>query len=177
MWDQLTTVKKSKGQLGVLVTCRALYRGTAEEGFDMVEHISGLLKLQEEFHIMNKIVTDNNFLIILVTSLPESWTTIHSIFWEQAGPKQHSNHMNSLLYYWRRTDTEKAETCIPPSPHFRPRERPNQKTLKRSVAIVTRKDISQRIVGIREEAERVKDLRARDDQTKEIGQIKLKKLI
>jgi len=42
MWDQLTTVKESKGQLGVLATCHALYRATVEEGFDMVEHISQL---------------------------------------------------------------------------------------------------------------------------------------
>lgn len=38
MWEQLTTVKESKGRLGVLATRRALYRATAKEGFDMVEH-------------------------------------------------------------------------------------------------------------------------------------------
>jgi len=42
MWDQLMTVKESKGRLGVLTTCCALYRATVEEGFDMVEHISRL---------------------------------------------------------------------------------------------------------------------------------------
>jgi hypothetical protein len=40
MWSQLTIVKESKGRLRVLATRRALYRATAEEGFDMVEHIS-----------------------------------------------------------------------------------------------------------------------------------------
>ena len=42
MWDQLSTVKESKGHLGVLATRRALYRATAEEGFEMVNHISRL---------------------------------------------------------------------------------------------------------------------------------------
>ena len=51
MWEQLTRVKKSKGRLGVLATQRALYRISADEGFDMVEHISKLWKLQEELHL------------------------------------------------------------------------------------------------------------------------------
>ena len=42
MWDQLCMVKESKGRLGVLATRHALYRATAEEGFDMIEHISKL---------------------------------------------------------------------------------------------------------------------------------------
>ena len=36
MWEQLTLVKESRGRLGVLATRRALFRMTAEEGFDMV---------------------------------------------------------------------------------------------------------------------------------------------
>jgi hypothetical protein len=73
MWEQLCMVKESKGRLGVLATRRALYRATAEEGFDMVEHVSKLRKLQEELHIMNNLVSDEDFVMILITSLPESW--------------------------------------------------------------------------------------------------------
>ena len=65
-------VKESKGQLGVLATRRALYRAMAEEGFDMVEHVSKLRKLQEELHIMSNLVSDEDFVMILITSLPES---------------------------------------------------------------------------------------------------------
>src|SRR6266568_4652594 len=50
MWDQLTMVKESKGQLGVLATRRALYRATAEEGFEMVTHISKLRQLRRTAH-------------------------------------------------------------------------------------------------------------------------------
>jgi len=57
MWDQLTMVKESKGQLGVLAMRRALYRATAEGGFEMVTHISKLRQLQEELHIMGSLVT------------------------------------------------------------------------------------------------------------------------
>ena len=52
MWEQLTMVKESRGRLGVLATWRALYRATADESFEMVDHISNLRKLQEELHIM-----------------------------------------------------------------------------------------------------------------------------
>ncbi len=80
MWKQLTTVKESKGRLGVLATRRALYRATAEEGFDMVEHISRLRQLQEELHTMGSLVPDEDFVMILITSLPESWDNYTSVW-------------------------------------------------------------------------------------------------
>src|SRR6266508_2798732 len=70
MWDQLTMVKESKGQLGVLATRRALYRATAEEGFEMVTHISKLRQLQEELHIMGSLISDEDFVMILVFESP-----------------------------------------------------------------------------------------------------------
>jgi hypothetical protein len=73
MWDQLTTVKESKGHLEVLATRRALYRATAEEGFEMVTHISKLCQLQEELHVFGSLVSNEDFVMILLTSLPESW--------------------------------------------------------------------------------------------------------
>jgi hypothetical protein len=73
MWDQLTMVKESKGHLGVLATRRALYRATVEEGFEMVTHISKLRQLQEELHIFSSLVSVEDFVMILLTSLPESW--------------------------------------------------------------------------------------------------------
>jgi hypothetical protein len=63
MWDQLTMVKESKGQLGVLATRRSLYRATAEEGFDMVTHVLKLRQLQEELHVFGSLVSDEDFVI------------------------------------------------------------------------------------------------------------------
>src|SRR5882757_1478312 len=73
MWSQLTTVKESRGRLGVLATRRALYRASTADDFEMVDHISMLRKLQEELHLMGSIVTDKDFVMILITSLPEAW--------------------------------------------------------------------------------------------------------
>ena len=80
MWNQLALVKESKGRLGVLATHRALYRASAEEGFDMVDHISHLQKLQEELHLMDNKVNDEDFVMILITSLPESWDNYTSSY-------------------------------------------------------------------------------------------------
>ena len=80
MWEQLTIVKESKGRLRVLATRWTLYWMTAEEGFDMVEHILKLRKLQEELHLMENKVTDEDFVMILITSLPESWDQYTSAY-------------------------------------------------------------------------------------------------
>ena len=42
MWKQLMMVKESRGCLGVLAMSQALYRATADESFEMVDHISKL---------------------------------------------------------------------------------------------------------------------------------------
>jgi hypothetical protein len=87
MWSQLSMVKESKGRLGVLATRRALYRATAEEGFDMVAHVSKLRSLQDELHVMENLVTDEDFVMILLTSLPESWDNYTGSYLGSSGNK------------------------------------------------------------------------------------------
>ena len=74
MWDQLCMVKEAKGQINVLATCHVLYHMEANENsFDMMEHVSKLRRLQEELHLMDNKVNNKDFVMILLTSLPESW--------------------------------------------------------------------------------------------------------
>jgi hypothetical protein len=80
MWKQLTLVKESCGKLGVLATHCMLYRSIAEESFDLLEHISKLWKLQEELHLMSSLVLDEDFAMLLVLSLPESWDLYTSAY-------------------------------------------------------------------------------------------------
>ena len=80
MWKQLSTVKESRGQMGMLAARRRLMRTTAEEGFNMADHIATLRQIQEELHVMGNVVTDEDFAMILVTSLPESWDTFTTTF-------------------------------------------------------------------------------------------------
>ena len=57
----------------MLATRQTLYWMTAEERFEMVDHISKLRKLQEELHLMENKVSNEDFVMILITSLPKSW--------------------------------------------------------------------------------------------------------
>jgi hypothetical protein len=80
MWKQLTLVKESRGKMGILACRRALYRMIADEGFDLIEHISKMRKMQEELHLMGSKVSDEDFAMILVSSLPESWDLFTSAY-------------------------------------------------------------------------------------------------
>ena len=53
----------------------------------MVNHISYLWKLQEKLHIMDNKVTNEDFFIILITSLPESWDNYTSSYLGSSGNK------------------------------------------------------------------------------------------
>lgn len=87
MWNQLAAVKEPKGRLGVLTARRTLYRLMAEEGFDMAEHVAKLRQLQDELHTMGNKVADEDFLMILITSLPESWDTFTTSYLGANGTK------------------------------------------------------------------------------------------
>jgi hypothetical protein len=99
MWEQLKTVKESRGRLGILATRRALYRASAADDFEMVGHISNLRKLQEELHLMGSIVSDEDFVMILITSLPEAWDNYTSAYLGSSGntPELKSHEIIAIL--------------------------------------------------------------------------------
>ena len=72
-----------------------MYREMAEEGFDMVEHISKLRKL----HIMSNLVLDEDFVMILITSLPELWDNYTSSYLGSSGnkPELKSHELIAIL--------------------------------------------------------------------------------
>ena len=59
--------------LGSINNVPSTYRATANKSFEMVNHIFKLQKLQEELHIMGSSVPDEDFVMILITSLLEAW--------------------------------------------------------------------------------------------------------
>ena len=80
MWTQLTTVKEARGQLGIMSYRRRLYRTIAAEGDDIAAHITELRSIQEQLNTMSSLVSDQEFLIALITSLPESWDQFTSAY-------------------------------------------------------------------------------------------------
>ena len=94
-------VKEAKGWIGVLGTRRALYRMEADENnFDLVDHISKLQRLQEELHLMDNKVNDKDFVMILLTSLPESWDVYTSAYLRSSSNKPilRSHKLIMILY-------------------------------------------------------------------------------
>ena len=73
MWDQIAQVCKRRGAQGILSAWRWLYCNIAEEGVDMRDHISKFRLIQEELLLMGSEMTDIEFTIVLLQSLPESW--------------------------------------------------------------------------------------------------------
>ena len=73
MWDQIAQVRERRGAKGILSARRRLYRNIAEEGVDMRDHISKFRLIQEELLLMGSEMTDIEFTIVLLQSLPESW--------------------------------------------------------------------------------------------------------
>ena len=53
----------------------------------MVDHISKLRGLQNELHAMENLVTDEDFVMIIITSLPESWDNFTGSFLGASGNK------------------------------------------------------------------------------------------
>jgi hypothetical protein len=80
MWTQLCTVKEARGQLGIMSYRRKLYRTIADEGSDIAAHITELRSIQEQLNTMSSLVSDQEFLIALITSLPESWDQFTSSY-------------------------------------------------------------------------------------------------
>ena len=92
-------VKESRGRLGILATRRALYRATAADDFEMVDHISNLRKLQEELHLMGSIMPDEDFVMILITSLLEAWDNYTSAYLSSSSnkPELQSHEIIAIL--------------------------------------------------------------------------------
>ena len=73
IWERLCQVKEPKGRLRILAARRQLCRSQAREGFEMVEHVNNLCALQAELALMSNVVSDEDFVMVLIALLPESW--------------------------------------------------------------------------------------------------------
>ena len=80
MWEQLKTVKEARGNQGILSARRTLYRTFADESTDIAVHIANFRNMQEELHLMGSLVSDSDFSILLLSSLPESWDQFTAAF-------------------------------------------------------------------------------------------------
>ena len=72
-WDTLKSLLETQGALGIVLARRKLFRSQCEDGTTIQEHIRTLRGYQEELHNLGQKIDGEEFSIILLTSLPESW--------------------------------------------------------------------------------------------------------
>ena len=72
-WDTLKSLLETQGALGVVLARQKLFRSQCADGTPIEEHIRTLHGYQEELHNLGQKIVGEEFSIILLTSLPESW--------------------------------------------------------------------------------------------------------
>ncbi|KAF7377310.1 hypothetical protein MSAN_00151500 [Mycena sanguinolenta] len=72
MWSQLKQVKERGGKLGILSLRRCLYRTIADDATDIATHVTELRRIQEELAILGSLVSDEDILMLIISSLPKS---------------------------------------------------------------------------------------------------------
>ncbi len=110
MWSQLKLVKEARGKLGILLLCRHLYRTVANKSTDITKHTTEMCRVQEELGILGSVVTNKEFLMLLISSLPESWDQFTSAHLGATGnnPTVTSHKFISIIQEENRHRKEKS---------------------------------------------------------------------
>ncbi|PBK88601.1 hypothetical protein ARMGADRAFT_937269, partial [Armillaria gallica] len=72
MWMQFKLVKEARGKLGILAHCHHLYPTVANKATNIIEHTTEMCWIQKELGILESVITDEDFLMLLISSLPKS---------------------------------------------------------------------------------------------------------
>src|SRR6202789_2385326 len=73
VWETLNSLLEAQGTLGIVLARQKLFWAQCFEGTTIEEHIRTLRSYQEELHNLGQKVDGEEFSIILLSSLPESW--------------------------------------------------------------------------------------------------------
>jgi gag-polypeptide of LTR copia-type len=73
IWLQLCTIKEPKSTHAVLTAHKRLFHMTMEDSTRMEEHIAEFRHAQDQLANMGHALSDEDFSLLLITSLPETW--------------------------------------------------------------------------------------------------------
>jgi gag-polypeptide of LTR copia-type/Domain of unknown function (DUF4219) len=73
VWDALKELLETQGLLGIILAQWKLFRSQCADDMLIEEHVRTLHSYQEELHNLGQKIDREEFSIILLTSLPESW--------------------------------------------------------------------------------------------------------
>ena len=74
-WDILANTYQPKGAIAIVLLRRKLMRAQCQEGGDIEEHIRKLTGLRQQLASLNSPLTEEEYCITILTSLPDSWNT------------------------------------------------------------------------------------------------------
>lgn len=80
IWQKLKAAKESNSGIAKLTARRKLYRLTADDSTDIAEHVKQMRQVHQELSIMGVEVSDEDFLGLLMTSLPEGWDNFSNTY-------------------------------------------------------------------------------------------------
>ncbi|KAJ3559243.1 hypothetical protein NM688_g456 [Phlebia brevispora] len=72
-WDMLKEMFQPKGAIGIVLARQKFYRAECADGANIEEHIWMLRGYQEELNALRQKISDSDFVMTLLTSLPEPW--------------------------------------------------------------------------------------------------------
>jgi gag-polypeptide of LTR copia-type/Domain of unknown function (DUF4219) len=72
-WDTLKSLLETQGALGIVLVWQKLFWSQCADETPIDEHIWTLCSYREELHNLEQKIDGEEFSIILLTSLPESW--------------------------------------------------------------------------------------------------------
>ncbi|KAF5363236.1 hypothetical protein D9757_005853 [Collybiopsis confluens] len=74
-WETLSEMYQPKGAIGIVVARRKLFRAECQEGENIQTHIRTLTRYRQELASLGSKISDDEFSITILTSLPESWNS------------------------------------------------------------------------------------------------------
>lgn len=72
-WDTLTETFRPAGPIGIVTARRKLFCAQCPEGGDIEEHLRQLHGYRSELHTYGQTLSDSDFSMTVLTSLPDSW--------------------------------------------------------------------------------------------------------
>lgn len=84
LWEQLKAAKEPRGQADLYAWRRKLYSTSAKETTDIPTHLNTMRQILETLRLIGDDISDGNYKILLLLSLPPSWEQFHIIYTQPA---------------------------------------------------------------------------------------------
>ena len=77
LWANLSTVKQSKGKMGILRTQKTLYWAIMDDSIELLVNIALLKHYRAELSALGSVMEDDDFSMLILSSLPDSWESFN----------------------------------------------------------------------------------------------------